>query len=94
MSQTEPKTARIDARLPEAVHLLLQKAAALQGRTLTDFVVTSAREAAELAIARHEVIELSNQDQERFVDSLLNPAPIADAMKRAASKHASHIQPS
>lgn len=39
-------TARLEARLPKSVHALLKRAAEIQGRTLTDFVVTAAHEAA------------------------------------------------
>jgi hypothetical protein len=42
--------ARLEARLPGEVHALLKRAAELQGRTLTDFVVTSASD--QLLIAR------------------------------------------
>ncbi len=37
----EIKTTRLEARLPEWVHALLRQAAALQGRSVSDFVVTS-----------------------------------------------------
>lgn len=94
MSQREPKTARIDARLPESVHLLLVRAATLQGRTLTDFIVSSAQQAAEDTIARHSVIELSVADQELFAEAMLNPPPIADALNRAAARHDTMIEPS
>ncbi|QEG43803.1 type II toxin-antitoxin system TacA family antitoxin [Roseimaritima ulvae] len=94
MASNEPKTARIDARMPESVHLLLVRAAELQGRTLSDFVVCSAREAAEEAIAKHEIIHLSVSDQERFADALLNPPPVSDALRRAAARHENVIEPS
>jgi len=80
--------------MPESVHLLLQRAAALQGRTLSDFVVSSAREAAEEAIARHEIIQLSSLDQQRFADALLNPPPLAEAMLDAAADHDRLVEPS
>ena len=49
----KPKTRvyRFDARLNEEQKLLIQKAADLQGRTLTDFVLQSAQAAAERTIA-------------------------------------------
>lgn len=94
MNPQEPKTARIDARMPEAIHLLLQKAAALQGRTISDFVVSSARDAAEAAIAKHEIIQLSMSDQERFVAAIRQPVPISEAMVKAATNHDRMIEPS
>ncbi len=79
----EKKTARLEARLPVAVHSLLKEAADLQGRTLSDFVVASAREAAEKTIARNSEIQLSLSEQKRFTEALLSPPPIAPALRKA-----------
>jgi uncharacterized protein (DUF1778 family) len=75
--------ARLEARLPTDVLALLKRAAELQGRTLTDFVVSAAREAAVRAIEESEFVRLSREDQQRFADAILNPPPLSDAMKRA-----------
>lgn len=81
---TEPRSARLEARLPASVYALLKEAADLQGRTLSDFVVSSAREAAEEAIARSQEIHLSLAEQKRFVKAILNPPAVAPAMRKAA----------
>ncbi|WP_146444459.1 type II toxin-antitoxin system TacA family antitoxin [Botrimarina colliarenosi] len=94
LENEEPKTARLEARLPESIHALLREAASLQGRSLSEFVVSSAREAAEQAIAQHEVIRLSLADQQRFAEQLLEPAPIAPALQRAAQHHHGLVEPS
>lgn len=91
---SDARTARLEARLPASVYDLLKRAAELQGRSLSDFVVSSAREAAERAIAEHDVLRLSREDQIQFVESLLNPPPIADALKRAFESHRELIDPS
>ena len=79
----DKKTARLEARLPVAIHSLLKEAADLQGRSLSDFVVESAREAAERAIARSSEIQLSRSEQKRFAEALLNPLPLAPALGKA-----------
>jgi uncharacterized protein (DUF1778 family) len=79
-------TARLEARLPADVHAMLKRAAEIQGRTLTDFVVSSAREAACRTIEETEVLRLSAEDQSRFADALLNPPAPAAALKRAARR--------
>lgn len=79
----EKKTARLEARLPAEIHSLLKEAADLQGRTLSDFVIASAREAAEQAIARHNEIRLTAVEQIRFAQALLNPPPVAAALRKA-----------
>lgn len=94
MIHEEKKTAHLDAQLPESVLILLRRAADLQGRTLSEFVVCSAREAAEKAIAQHELLELSAVDQQNFAKALLEPPPVSDAMKAAAARHAEIVEPS
>jgi len=88
------KTARVEARLPESVLAILRQAAELQGRSLSDFVVSSAREAALKAIAEHELIRLSLEDQERFAAQLLKPKPVPAALRRAAAKRRKLVEPS
>jgi uncharacterized protein (DUF1778 family) len=62
---------------------LLKEAADLQGRSLSDFVVASAREAAEEAIARNNEIRLSLSEQKRFAEALINPPSVAPALRKA-----------
>ena len=58
-------------------------AAKLQGRTMTDFVVSAVQDAAQQAIERAEVIRLSLADQEYFAQALLSPPAPSAALKRA-----------
>ena len=76
-------TARLEARLPVDVHALLKRAADIEGRTLTDFVVTAARNAAVRTINDAEILRLSAEDQNRIVEALLNPPKPAAALRRA-----------
>lgn len=80
-------TARLEARLPIDVHALLKRAAEIEGRTLTDFVVTAAREAAARVIDEASVIHLSLIDQQRFAEALIDPKPLAPALERARERH-------
>lgn len=43
-------TARLEARISSDLHAMLKRAAEIQGRTLTDFVVSAVRDAAQQAI--------------------------------------------
>ncbi len=88
------KNARFEARIAEPVLELLRQAATLQGRSLSDFVVSSAREAAEEAIARQEVIQLSLADQQRFAAGLTKPKAVAKPLKEAAKRHRNLVEPS
>jgi uncharacterized protein (DUF1778 family) len=95
---SSPRTARLEARLPEEVHALLKRAAELQGRSLTDFVVASAHEAAVRTIEAQAVLRLSAADQLRFAEAVFaddapaDPPGAEDALKRAKARHASLIE--
>jgi uncharacterized protein (DUF1778 family) len=84
---TAPTTARLEARLPAEVHALLKRAAEIQGRTLTDFVVTAAHEAARRTIAETDVIRLAVEDQRRFAEAILDPPEPTPALRRAFAHH-------
>ncbi len=88
MPSETSRTARIEARIAPAELTVVRRAAEIQGRSLSDFVVAAAREAANRTIEEAHVIRLSIEDQQRFVDLLLDPPAPAPAMDRAKSAHA------
>ena len=77
--------ARLEARISTHLHSMLKRAAELQGRTMTDFVIAAVQDAAQSAIEQAEVIRLSRADQECFVRALLSPPQPAPALERAFS---------
>jgi uncharacterized protein (DUF1778 family) len=83
---TTSSTARLEARISPDLHTMLKRAAELQGRSVTDFVVSTVRDAAQSIIAKAEVMQLSLADQKRFADALLSPAPANPALKRAFAR--------
>jgi len=62
---------RFDARLNEEQKILIQRAADLEGRTMTDFVLHSAEAAAERTIEERAMLILSARGTEAFVDAIL-----------------------
>lgn len=79
-------TARLEARISSDLHAMLKRAAKLQGRTMTDFVVAAVQDAAQRAIDQADIIHLSLADQERFAQALLNAAPPVPALRRAFAR--------
>jgi uncharacterized protein (DUF1778 family) len=71
---------RLEARITAEQKRLIEQAAALEGRTVTDFVLTALQAAAESAIERRQHLELSLRDREAFVEALLQPKPINDRL--------------
>ena len=80
-------TARLEARLPMEVMVRLKRAAEIQGRTLTDFVVAAADEAACRAIEQTEIILLSMEGQRQIVEAILNPPAPNKAWRKAVKRH-------
>src|SRR5260370_17640836 len=68
-----PKTYRFDARLNEDQKLLIQRAADLEPRTMTDFVLHSAETAAERTIDKRTMLILTARETEAFPDPVLHP---------------------
>lgn len=83
------KTERLEARLTSEQKELLQKAAQLEGTTLTDFVVRSAQDQARRVIQEHTLIKLSLEDSQAFARALLNPNE-PNAKMMAAAKEYKH----
>ncbi len=68
---TQPNAmTRIDARIPLTVRETIDKAAAMLGRTRTEFLVSAALEKAEKTITEHSLIRLSQRDQEALAAAL------------------------
>jgi uncharacterized protein (DUF1778 family) len=82
MASTE-SLARLEARLPAKVYALLKRAAEIQGRTLTDFVVAAAHDAACRALDEAEIVHISLEDQSKIAMALLKPPAPSPALRRA-----------
>lgn len=76
-------TARFEARISEDVQRLLKRAASLEGRSLSDFVINAALLAAKETVEKNELIHLSITDQQKFVEALISPPEPNQKMKEA-----------
>jgi uncharacterized protein (DUF1778 family) len=63
---------------------MLQRAADLQGRSLTDFVVSSVEAEALRVIEQYQTLQLSIEDSAAFANALLNPPPPNSVLRAAA----------
>jgi uncharacterized protein (DUF1778 family) len=83
------KSERLEARLSREQKELLQWAADLEGRSLTDFVVSHAQNAALQTISEHTTIKLSRADSITFAESLQSPPELSDdaPLARAISRY-------
>ncbi len=77
------RTSRVEARIAPDALAVVRRAAELQGRSISDFLVAAALKDAQRTIEDAQIVRLSVEDQQRFADLLLAPPPLAPAMKRA-----------
>ena len=86
------KVARLEARVSSEQKQLFERAADLQGRSLTEFVVRSTQEAAQEAIREHELMSLTARDTKAFVDALMKPPAPGKRLKQAAARYKSLME--
>lgn len=85
-SAPRAKLYRFDARLNQDQKVLIQRAADLEGRSMTDFVLHSAEAAAERTLQDRAMLILTAKETETFVTAILNPPEPGPAL-RAAARH-------
>ena len=78
---------RLETRATAEQKTLIEHAAALQGRTVTDFVLTSVQDAARQAIEEHRQLELSVRGSQAFVHALLYPKPVNDRLRDTVRRY-------
>ena len=87
MPQGQSRTARIEARIAPDGLAIVKRAAEIQGRSVSDFVVAAAQEAATRTIEQTQIIRLSVEDQRAFVKAILKPPEPTPALRRAFRRH-------
>ena len=81
------RTERLEARISKQQKALFVRAAELQGRSLTDFLIASAQDAATETVRAHDAMRLSERDRQAFVSALLNPPAPGKTLKQAAKRY-------
>jgi uncharacterized protein (DUF1778 family) len=86
-------TSRLEARITPELHAAIKRAADLQGRTVSDFVIDIVGAAAYQVIETHSLIRLALADQERIANALLSPPKPNAALKRAFERRNKLLRP-
>jgi uncharacterized protein (DUF1778 family) len=81
------RTTRLETRIAPDALTLVKRAAEIEGRSVSDFVVSAAQEAARKTIEEAQIIRLSVEDQRVLVESLLNPPAPTRALRKAKKAH-------
>ncbi len=87
------KDYRFDARLTEDQKTLIQRAADLEGRTMTDFVLRSAEAAAERTLEDRAILVLTARETAAFVDAALRSPEPNSALRDAALRYKRLVEP-
>ncbi len=83
---------RFEARMSADKKSLLKNAAELSGRTLTDFVIHSACEAAIRVIQEYQQLHLTAVDRDVFIQALLNPPKASNNLLRAVDQYKRDVE--
>ena len=81
--QRRTRGTRLGFRVDAETKKLVERAAALERRSLTDFCLTALTQATQQTIARHESLVLSERDRAAFFRALIK-APKPNARLRRA----------
>jgi len=87
MAGGDARNQRIEARIAPDALAMVKRAAEIQGRSVSDFVVAAAWDAAQRTITEAQVIQLTQEAQEMIADLLLDPPPPKTALQRAFKAH-------
>ena len=78
---------RLGFRVDGPTKALIERAAELERRKLTDFCMTALADAARRTIAEHETLVLSERDRAVFFGALVNPPAPSERLQRAIAEH-------
>ncbi|TPN66088.1 DUF1778 domain-containing protein [Mesorhizobium sp. B1-1-1] len=81
------RTSRLEARISPDMLSVVKRAAEIQGRSVSDFVVSAAQEAAQRTIEETAIIRLSIEDQLALAEAILNPPEPNEALRKAADAY-------
>ncbi|MER9879182.1 DUF1778 domain-containing protein [Mesorhizobium sp. M0118] len=87
MPNQQTRTARLEARISPDILDVVKRAAEIQGRSVSDFVVAAAQEAAQRIIESTTIMRISVKDQRAMMEAILNPPEPNEALRKAADAH-------
>jgi len=92
MSDAQTRSRRLEARIAPEALTAVKRAAEIEGRSVSDFVVAAAREAARRTIEEAQIIRLSLAAQEQIAALILDPPAPGPALRRAFDAHRALIR--
>lgn len=84
---TDTQQDRINLRLKHSAKRVLERAASFEGKTVSNFILTSALAHAEKTIHEHEVMRLDSRDSDAFFAALAKPIRFNQKLAAAFEEH-------
>jgi uncharacterized protein (DUF1778 family) len=81
------KYQRLEARVTSEQKSLIQHAAELEGRSVTDYIIASVEVAARETIRAHQILELTVRETEALFAALENPPEPNEQLRAAAREY-------
>ena len=85
--ELKPVDERVTARVPTSTRSIIERAAAIYGSTINQFIVQAAVERANEVLQSIEMVKLSARDARTFLDALANPPKPNKRLLRAVRAH-------
>lgn len=82
---------RLEFRLDETTRGLIERAAQLERRTVSDYCFTAIVEAVRRTIAKHEALNLSERDRAAFFEAMINPPEANKGLACALAEHGRRV---
>ena len=90
-SPPRPVTERLEARVPQPIKSLIDRAAALEGMSITDYVIATLERDAAKVVYEHEILQLTTADSQSFAKAMISPPKPNRALKSLFARHAETV---
>jgi uncharacterized protein (DUF1778 family) len=82
---------RLGFRLDEHTKGLIERAAQLERRKVSDYCLAALTEAARRTIAEHDMLTLSERDRAAFFEAMIQPPAPSERLARALKDHGRRV---
>ena len=87
MATVALRTARLEARCTPELSETIEKAAAISGRSKTDYMLAAIQDAAVKTIQTYQTMKLNEQDSIMFAEAFLNPSEPSAELQKAVKRY-------
>jgi uncharacterized protein (DUF1778 family) len=91
MASATSKNERINLRLERNAKDMLEKAASLEGKTVSNYILASALAEAEKTLQAHQSMHLQIEEAEAFYAALAGPIRFDDKLVEALAEHGKRV---